>query len=100
MPIIIAFAIYKNRNSLTSEEWKKKFSTLTDDVRTDSLMSSLYVFIMLAKWLLTILFLTVFIDLPVLQIGASFLLSLLYQIYLIIVWPHVSRVRNWLDLFN
>ncbi len=85
MPNIIGYVIYKNRNTLTSEEWKNKFSTLTDDVRTDSLMSSMYVFVMLTKWLLTVVSLTVFINIPVLQIGASFLLSLLYQIYLITV---------------
>jgi hypothetical protein len=55
---------------------------------------------MVTKWLLTIVSLTVYIDLPALQIGTSFLFSMLYQIYLITVWPHVSRVSNWLDLFN
>jgi hypothetical protein len=64
------------------------------------LLSSMYVFVLLAKWLLTIVSLTVFINLPALQLGATFLLSLLYQIYLITVWPRVSRVSNWLDLFN
>lgn len=55
---------------------------------------------MITKWLLTVVSLTVYIDLPALQIGTSFLLSLLYQIYLITVWPHLSSVSNWLDLFN
>ena len=100
MPIIIGCLIFKNRNSLTSEDWKRKYSTLTDDVRTDSLLSSMYVFVLLSKWLLTIVSLTVFINLPALQLGATFFLSLLYQIYLITVWPRVSRVSNWLDLFN
>jgi hypothetical protein len=100
VPIIIGCVIYKNRDSLKSDEWKNKFSTLTDDVRTDSLISSLHVFIMVTKWLLTIVSLTVYIDLPALQIGTSFLFSMIYQIYLITVWPHVSRLSNWLDLFN
>jgi hypothetical protein len=100
VPIIIGCLIFKNRNSLTSEDWKRKYSTLTDDVRTDSLLSSMYVFVLLSKWLLTIVSLTVFINLPALQLGATFFLSLLYQIYLITVWPRVSCVSNWLDLFN
>jgi hypothetical protein len=98
--IIIGCLIFKNRNSLTSEDWKRKYSTLTDDVRTDSLLSSMYVFVLLSKRLLTIVSLTVFINLPALQLGATFFLSLLYQIYLITVWPRVSCVSNWLDLFN
>jgi hypothetical protein len=60
----------------------------------------MYVFVLLSKWLLTIVSLTVFINLPALQLGATFFLSLLYQIYLITVWPRVSCVSNWLDLFN
>ena len=100
VPIIIGYIIYKNRDCFKSDEWKNKFSTLTDDVRTDSLISSLHVPVMITKWLLTVVSLTVYRDLPALQIGTSFLFSLLSQIYLITVWPRVSRVSNWLDLFN
>lgn len=91
---------YWRGEGLRSPEFIKMLSTLTDGVKTDTLIQAIWNVIAMMKLMLTVILLIFLRAFPCFQLMTIYFSQLLYQILLGYTWPFESRSKNILALTN
>jgi hypothetical protein len=91
-----------NMNSETIQEFNKKYSALTSDLRETSSnrIVKFWKALNLLRWFLTIIILTTMTSYPVLQMQALIILSWVQQILIFKCQPYESKLTNFVTFIN
>ena len=102
--------LFKHKDDLEEGDFKRKYHTLYDGIKTDSMQSLLYYAIFATRRFdLVLISIVLAKDSPLNNLERShydkkiflFLyLQILYLAYVHTVWPHSDRLFNYLEVFN